>query len=632
MCRIFGGKYLGDFKFYAPEVDNMRDTMFHGGPDGGSTFNDNIVFLTHRRLSIVDLSSAGNQPFVTNKWVISYNGEIYNYKQIRNELIHLGYTFKSNTDTEVIIYSFDRWGFSCLDKFRGMFAFALYNKETEELILCRDRFGVKPLYWYKDQKIFMFSSEIKPFYKYKYFNEEINISASHDFIKKGYISELQSIYKHVKKLSPGNYLIINKKNEISFNCYWNPCSIFYNSKIISKSIYEQENQLEFLLTNSFSLRTVSDVPIGVFLSGGIDSSLVASILQKKYGNIKTFTVGFEDSKYDESLHAEVIANNLETNHHSIICSKNDFISIIEKLPFIFDEPFADASAIPTYLLSSFTKQYVKVALSGDGGDELFGGYSKYKFINKYRYISKLPSFVKNVLIILLDNITPELFSIFVKKYISKDYTLLDEKYFKFKNIISSNTISEMIENSSSILDEKQLSSISNHKSKIFIDDNQFYCDNRFITSLTLNDFLTFLPSSVLTKVDRSSMQHGLEARDPFLDPEILDFSFSLKDNFKINNGNTKYILKRILSKYLPNDLIDRPKSGFTIPVVKWLNENYPKRMNDMINDYSFCQKFNLNQVEIKNLYYSFKKGKNRINPIFFWHLFCLYNWNNYKHA
>jgi asparagine synthase (glutamine-hydrolysing) len=399
MCRIAGFwdfNYKGDYDLDSV-LTEMRDSLKHGGPDdAGSYIEKNLgLGLANRRLSILDLSPLGHQPMIDdkNEIVVVFNGEIYNFQEIKKELENFGYKFKSNSDTEVVIYAYKQWGLDCLSKFRGMFAIAIWDRRSEKLILIRDRIGVKPLYYYFKDGLFMFASETKAFLKHPQFKKEISKEGLFLFFRYGYIFYPYSIWQNVYKLEPGSYLIINKNKNIKKEKYWDLEKVYEKYfEIKDKNFSENEliENLERILIESFKLRLVSDVPVGVFLSGGIDSSTVTALLQKNISQkLKTFTIGFYEAKYDESQWAKKIAEHLGTDHIEIFCSINEALDIIPKLPEIYDEPFGDSSAIPTHLVSKIAREKVKVILSGDGGDEFFGGYDKYwvyKFILERKFL------------------------------------------------------------------------------------------------------------------------------------------------------------------------------------------------------------------------------------------------------
>ncbi len=404
MCGITG--FIDKTKQTSKELLNdMTQTLHHRGPDDVGLFykeKDNYTIgLGHKRLSIQDLSNHGHQPMVSDcsNYIIVFNGEVYNFKDIKKELEELNYKFISNSDTEVILYSYKQWGIKAVDKFIGMFAFTIYDKQKEEIVIVRDRFGVKPLSYYMDENIFMFSSELKSFHKHPYFkkNKQIDLEAVSLYFQFGYINAPKTIFENTKKLEAGKYLTYSlKTHTIDIKTYWDVKDCFTQSKT-DDSEEDIINNLEKLLIDSYKLRMVSDVPVGVFLSGGYDSVSVASILQKHTKQkIKTFTIGFDEKKYNEAIYAKEIANYLGTEHKELYITEENLLEILPTLTEIYDEPFGDSSAIPTIAVSKLAGEDVKVVLSGDGGDEIFFGYGKYvntlklnKLHDKYNFLGKI---------------------------------------------------------------------------------------------------------------------------------------------------------------------------------------------------------------------------------------------------
>ena len=386
MCGIIG--FIDRSKQTSQkQLEEMRDSIAYRGPNSvGSEFYDMDTYsigLGHRRLSILDLSPLGTQPMYFNELTIIHNGEVYNFADIKEELIVKGYKFDSHTDTEVILKSFHAWGVECVHKFRGMFAFSIYNKVKDELYIFRDRAGVKPLYYHIADDLFLFGSELKTFYMHPKFKKIINKKALPYYFRFGYIPAPLSIFENTHKLKAGHYLLVNcKDNSYKEKAYWSVEDFYLKDKSEDSEEIILE-KLETLLLESFNLRMVSDVPVGVFLSGGVDSSLVTALLQKNSKTpLKTFTIGFEEKGYNEATFAKEIAEYLGTNHTEYYCTKDDMLSVIKDLPTMYDEPFGDSSAIPTLLVSKLAKEKVSVVLSGDGGDEAFLGYSKYFALEK----------------------------------------------------------------------------------------------------------------------------------------------------------------------------------------------------------------------------------------------------------
>jgi len=556
-------------------LNDMLEIQSYRGPDDSGVYFDEKsgVHLGHNRLSIQDLSSHGHQPFVSDceNYVIVFNGEVYNFQSIKKELEKLGYRFISSSDTEVILYSYKQWGIKCIEKFIGMFAFSILDKVENKLILVRDRAGIKPLYYYSHDDEFLFSSEIKSFHKYPKFIKELNKEILPYYFQFGYIPAPHSIFKNCYKLEAGHYLEFNLQNStFEIFKYWD-VNDFYKKEKFTKNEDEILEDLEELLDDAINLRMVSDVPVGVFLSGGYDSSFVASILAKKQGKkINTFTIGFDDKKYNEAEHAKAISEYLGTNHTEYYMKDKDMLDLVEKLPFYYDEPFGDSSALPTMIVSKLAKQKITVALSADGGDEAFCGYSKYFFLSKLISIFSNPTkkqVLKIGLNLLNENLVEKINNLLPK---NKRQTNIKDKYNKFKRAINSHTLEEMFENASSYVDKNDVSKILNQQK--FLLSSKFKNKNNlsFLNYMMSVDYKTFMNDDVLTKVDRATMSVSLEGREPLLDHRIIEYLAKVPENLKYNNKQGKYLLRKILYKYLPKEMIDKPKSGFQIPLEEWL--------------------------------------------------------------
>jgi asparagine synthase (glutamine-hydrolysing) len=564
---------------------------------------------------------------IWGKWVIVFNGEIYNYKQIQLLLEKKGYVFTTSSDTEVIIKSFDCWGKDAVKYFRGMFAFALWDKESKKLLLCRDRVGVKPLFWYFKDNLFLFASEIKAFHEHPLFDKTIDLESLPFYFQHGYFNERQCIYKYVNKVPPGCFLEIDSTKNLIIDKYWSVSEVYCNAIIDQRSDIEIQDQLESILTESFQLRMIADVEVGVFLSGGIDSSLVTALIQKDNSRpLQTFTIGFEDKIFDEAEIASKVASCLGTTHSTLICTEKDFKEVIPDLSNIYDEPFGDSSAIPTYLVSKLARQNVKVALSGDGGDELFGGYSKYLFAKHSSFLLSIPFPLRQLLYRASFLCTPNVIESLASQLRFSTYTQIGSKYLKFQQTLLAKNKLDFFKKSSSYLSDSTLQKLTG-RVVTNTSDNDCHFRGDLISFLGMHDIKCYLPSDILAKVDRASMSVALEAREPFLDPEIINFAFSLPDRLKISDrGESKSILRKILSKYIPVNLIDRPKQGFTIPIEQWLQGFLKDELHQMANDKNFFEVFGINQAHFKTILHTFLSRKGRHNPHFIWFVYCLYKW------
>jgi len=556
MCGIIGS--WG--KFTEEEVCVAAKSIAHRGPDAFASYAHNNVVLAHHRLSILDLTSNGAQPYQFEHLIVVFNGEIYNYQAIRETLISHGYEFTSNSDTEVVIKAFHKWGARAVDSFTGMFAFAIYDKREDCIFLFRDRMGVKPLYYSLENGL-TFGSELRavlPFLT----SREIDQSAVYEYFRVGYISRSKTIYKQINKLLPGHYLHY-KNRQASIKKYWSIEDAAQALELHSERKWKE--RVEQLMIDAFSLRMVSDVPVGVFLSGGIDSSLVSSILQKHYGNIHTFTISFNDERYNEAPYARKIAQYLGTNHTEFTLDVADAYDILNKFYDIYDEPFADSSGIPSTVVSKLAaKAGVKVVLSADGGDELFAGYNHYQTsFDLYNKIKGLPSIAKS-LAGQSANIA----------YQSKIFKLffngnLEHKTATFKELINSKHLGQFYHAYIANQASSEMSSLLLHP--VTETGNDLLRED--ISGLMFHDLQHYLPDDLLVKMDRATMFNSIEGREPFLDHRLVELSCKMPLDFKIRNGESKWILKEILADYIPREYFIRPKKGFSIPIFRWFSEH-----------------------------------------------------------
>jgi len=629
MCGIVG------FHDYSGRTNNeilttMRDTLSHRGPDDAGNYFDKIngVGLGHRRLSVIDLSPLGHQP-MSNKdqsiWV-TYNGEIYNYKELRQDLIKLGHSFRSNSDTEVLLYAYQEWGVECVEKFIGMFAIAIWDCNKQTLFLFRDRAGVKPLYYYYGNGLFLFASELKALVAHPKFPKELNHDVLGSYLKYGYIHSPETIFKNTYKLNPGHYLY-QQNHKVQEVKYWD-INDYYLQSPLASSEEEIVEELESLMIDSFKYRLVADVPVGIFLSGGIDSSLLTALLQKNTNNqLKTFTIGFHEDKFNEATWAKKIADHLETDHTEYYLSVKECLGIIEKLPEMYDEPFADNSAIPTHLVSKLARDDVTVALSADGGDELFGGYNRYRSLPKlHERFSNLPKPVQNLITKFLKNLTPET----IGKLIPGKGGFMD-KYRKYRNMLSASGTGDLVEmykyNTNKWAPEEI--EILLEQSPAFSNDSisstfSSLGSSEYLTQMMAADFKTWLPDDILTKVDRATMSVGLESRDPFLDHRLIQFAARIPNQLKCSNGSSKYILKKILHKYLPSNLVDRPKKGFTIPLADWLRGDLHPLLMDYLNESKIKSEGIFNHKVVSYYVKGLNKGSVNVHKLWFLLMFQMW--------
>jgi asparagine synthase (glutamine-hydrolysing) len=573
MCGIAG---LVDLRHQSnfDALKRMTDVLFHRGPDDGGhffeTFGQSLVGLGHRRLSILDLSSHGHQPMKFGNLNMVYNGEVYNFKEIRIELEEFGYSFESESDSEVILKAYHKWGIEAVHRFNGMFAIAIFDTEKQYLTLIRDRAGVKPLYWYCKDGLFMFASELKSFHKHPTFVKELNHDGLALFLQYGYIPQPHTIFNHTHKLLAGHSLEINIRNlKVEITKYWDVIDCYNRPKV---NISEQEamDETEGLLRSACEYRMVSDVPVGMFLSGGYDSSAVTALLQSsRTEKLKTFSIGFHNKHFNEAHHAKNVASFLGTDHSEYYCTQKDALEILPKLPDIWDEPFADNSVIPTTLVSKLAREQVTVSLSADGGDEVFGGYDKYvQAAHYYQLFDRIPA--RKLLAKALWYLAPEKTGL---DLLNRNFSC---KYHRALSVIRANSQNQAMQNLQLIFSEKELSNILKLGTGRM--ETDFDCvsqlDNQLsdLDKMMAIDFKTYQQDNILTKVDRATMAVSLEGREPLLDYRLIEFVARLSPIFKINNGNKKYLLKNITNKYLPKEIMDRPKMGFGIPIADWFSE------------------------------------------------------------
>ena len=631
MCGIVGFLQQNNQKVSLESLKRMIQVLKHRGPDdegyflinslSGRNFDQQSsdVGLAHSRLSILDLSPLGHQPMSNESkdiW-ISYNGEVYNFEEIKKELLLKGYRFSSHTDTEVILYAYQEWGIECINKFIGMFALSIWDNHKRKLYLIRDRLGIKPLYYYYKNGNFAFASELKGILEYPYFEKELNLDSLYDYFLFQYVPSPETIFKYVYKLPPGHFIEVSKDGDFRISTYWDATEKFFSNKEKGNEFSEEEalSELKGILKSSVRYRMISDVPIGMTLSGGIDSSLVTAVMQESSSKpIKTFTIGFTSDRFNEASYANKIAKYLGTDHHELYVTPKEAQEAITDLPFFYDEPFADSSSIPTYIVSKLVRSYVKVVLSGDGGDELFGGYKRYEWerqILSYNLPHSLRKGIAGVLYLFPENLISKFYE-FSKRILPEGFresNLVGKKDYLI-NLLSYKNPVDLYLSLVTIWRDPQLSRLLGIKKKDidFILKDLYTKGNKknIVELLMLTDLKTYLVDDILTKVDRASMAVSLENRVPLLDHRLVEFSFGLPFKFKYK----KYLTKRLLSQYLPPELFERPKHGFSVPVSDWLRGD----LSFLIREYLAKERIkkegilNYDYVEkIVNEHLSFKK-------------------------
>jgi asparagine synthase (glutamine-hydrolysing) len=603
------------------QLELYNSVLSHRGPDSNDYFfkqNQNeTIGLGHVRLSILDLSDAGKQPMFFENLTIILNGEIYNYKEIQVELIEKGYTFNSTSDTEVVLKSFHAWGKSCVEKFRGMFAFAIYDGLVDKLYLCRDRAGVKPLYYYQDSMQFIFGSELKVFFKTSTFSPQVDTDSLKTFLNYGYVTNNNTILQDVLKVNPGNWVevsLIDLSSSVSE--YWNLGSFFEKDRFVG-SFEDAVVETEKIIRESCEYRMISDVPVGVFLSGGFDSTLITSILQKdRTEKIKTFTIGFSDG-IDESKDAKKIADYLGTEHTTYDCRQHDAMELIPSLPLIFDDLIADVSCIPTFLVSKLARNEVKVALSADGGDELFGGYNGFKdFPNILQKLNNIP--FQN-LSANIARLTAPLFQ--------NNLSHLNKKAKGFSKIVTADKykkVHEILKNNWGLPDE--ITSKLMGSSPLILDPKQrqvAYKDP--MDELFVSGFEDVLANLLLVKVDRATMGVSLEGREPLLDHKLAEFAAQLPFHYKHDGIVSKRPLREIVYKNLPKEMMDRPKIGFDLPIFKWLKEDLSYLIDEYLSDNNLELSGYFSGDYVHQLVKLFRANKLRY-PSIIWRLLVFQMW------
>ncbi|MGN1151852.1 MAG: asparagine synthase (glutamine-hydrolyzing) [Lachnospiraceae bacterium] len=584
MCGICG--YISKKNITTEQLKEMNDTMYHRGPnDSGEEIypaSDGYqIGFAQRRLSILDLSMLGHQPMHSDNKRISvvYNGEIYNFQELRKELAD--YPFRSNCDTEVIIAAYLKWGISCIERFNGMFAIALYDRETQEVYLVRDRIGKKPLYyWYEDQNL-VFASELKPIMKCPGFHGEIAKGVLSRYLFQQYINAPESIYQNVYKLEPGAILRFSK-GQIKVWKYWDVKEAYEKAQTNPVGSYEEaKEQLKDLLKQAVAARMIADVPLGSFLSGGYDSSLITAIAQEHSPEpVKTFSIGFHEEKYNEAKYAGAVADHLGTNHTELYIDEKDMFELVDSIPKYYDEPFADSSQIATMMVSKLAREHVTVALSGDGGDEFFCGYNIYENVAQAQKLDVLGGMVHGICQI------PGL----------KQAHIEDKLPFRVR-VIAGNRAKEsktqfgagnyIVKARAMVGELPEGEALPVH----YLVESRYGVDNWQIRRMLL-DMDTYLPGDILCKVDRASMKYSLECRCPILDTKVMEFSYRIPHQYKYAGGDKKHILKDIAYDYIPKELLDRPKVGFGVPLDKWLRGPLKEQLLDY-SSYEYLKKQNI---------------------------------------
>lgn len=623
MCGIVGFVDQNG-KITEPEVTlrQMINGISYRGPDSNGTWTESGIGLGHARLSIIDLTSDGHQPMSSksNRYIISYNGEVYNHKHLRQELASQGVGFKGSSDTEVILASIETWGLQkAVSRFVGMFAFALWDRVERRLYLIRDRLGIKPLYYGEIDGVFIFVSDLRALSSLPFFTKPINRDAVVQYLRYSYIPAPSSIYKHIQKLLPGHILSFDLGDtlvdlEHKSKPYWSLTSVVEKGieNPFNGTSEEAIGQLDILLKQSIKDEMVADVPLGVFLSGGIDSTVVTALMQAQSEiPVKTFTIGFQEEKHNEAKHAKAIADYLGTNHTELYLNAKEALDVIPKLPDLYDEPFSDSSQIPTYLVSQLARKHVTVTLSGDGGDELFYGYHRYNFSqNIWRKIEWLPFNIRSALGSLMNSVVPA----------------RSRKLHAIADMLSYETADELYQRViSHWKNPRDVVIMPNKGPELYGMPTQKPVLPKFGERMMFYDINGYLPNDILVKVDRASMGVSLEARVPLLDHRIVEFAWSLPMGLKQRGQQGKWILRNVLYRYVPRNLVDRPKHGFSIPISEWLNGPLREWAEELLNERKIREQGFFNPTPIRDKWSEQTKGKGKWH-YYLWDILMFQSW------
>lgn len=618
MCGITGKVFFERNHAIEPsELKRMTDSIYHRGPDDEGFLIDGNVGLGFRRLSIIDLST-GHQPLSNEDESVTlvFNGEIYNYLEQKELLRKKGYTFRTATDTEVILHLYEEYGVDCLQYLRGMFAFAIWDKRKQQLFCARDRFGIKPFYYYLDGQKLVFGSEIKTIMASGNIDKTISFEGLDSYLSYGYITSDLSIYKNIHKLRPAHYLLLSLKDKavVETKQYW---EIKFQPDF-SRSVSDWMEEIESCLSETVRMHMISDVPLGAFLSGGIDSSSVVAMMARNSNlPIKTFSIGFKEEKYNELEYAREIATKYNCEHHEQIIEPES-ITLLPKLVAAYDEPYADSSAIPTYYVSKLAREFVTVALSGDGGDELFAGY------NIYNYFQRLNSHPLNF---KSENLNKLIWGT-LHKIIPHNIKGSSASYFLSQNKSSAAaylTFLSRKERKSLLLNKDykiDYSKASENYKESILKKGQ---GNDFISNLQYLDLQTYMVDDILTKVDRASMLNSLEVRVPLLDHVFAELSFRIPWNLKLKGMEQKYILKESMAPHLTKNVLNHPKQGFGVPLSVWFKDDLSQYVKDTLlsDNPKIAAYLDKNEVRriVEHSYFGNRDLSNRV-----WQLLCLKEW------
>ncbi len=627
MCGIAGfllhDRHLSEERLKAVAA-GMTDTIAHRGPDDSGLWTETRagVALGHRRLSILDLSAAGRQPMVSacGRFVITYNGEIYNFRELGQTLEECGWTFRGHSDTEVVLATISEWGLEqALQRINGMFAFALWDREKQHLSLVRDRVGKKPLYYGWCKGAFVFGSELKALRAYPDFDPKIDRDALGLFIKYSWVPTPYSIYKGIRKLPPGSVLRVTARSSLETVSPW----VYWSAREVAErgdrqpfdgSIEEATDTLDALLKDAVGCRMVSDVSLGALLSGGIDSTMVVAMMQAESPQpVKTFSIGFGEQEYNEAKHAHAIAHHLGTDHTELYVTATDALSVISDLPRIYDEPFADSSQIPTFLISRLAQRDVTVALSGDGGDELFAGYKRYpQSLKRWRDIDVLPTRVRGGLAQVMNQLGRASWRLAGDSFqpsANPNRRTLGAKLEKNARWLGARSPADVVAKRHARLRRAQdFVKQAQEVSCLLTNPDQWAQVSDPLQAMMFLDFTTYMTDDILVKVDRASMSVSLEVRCPLLDARLVEFAWRLPISMRMHAGQGKWVLRRVLERYVPRKLTERPKMGFGVPISEWLRGPLRDWAEGLLHETRICEQGLLEPYTVRRIWHQHLSG------------------------
>lgn len=603
MCGIVGIINFNNNAIDRDALMRSANTLYRRGPDDSGSWVDHNVGFGHRRLAILDLTVAAHQPMISSdkRFVIAYNGEIYNFGELRQQLRT---QWKSSSDTEVILSAYEKWDSGCLQHFHGMFAFAIWDRQEKKLFAARDRMGVKPFYYHHSANCFMFSSRPRALFALdNALSKEMDEQALRLYLECGYIPAAYSIHESVRKLPPAHFLTVDE-NGLSIERYWDFRKIAPETSWVGRSEEDLLDELEEIISRSVKSRMISDVPLGAFLSGGIDSSLIVAMMKRHTNRpVKTFTIGFAEKPYDEGDYASAVASHLGTDHSAERLRINELLALMPTFAEEFDEPFFDSSAFPVMAVSRLARRHVTVSLSGDGGDELFGGYHYYQIIQKINFLYSLPDSFRHLI------------SSTIGLFPSHRLRLLAGALSQADIVKSFAFVRSIAKDFSGVIHDDVLNrtyGIRELFSRAVKDFNDDLCPSE--QGMRLDACFT-LPDEYLQKVDVASMAFSLESRDPLLDHDLVEWAMKLPVSWKLRNGVNKYLLRKLAYRFVPKSILDRPKKGFAVPIDAWLRGPLKAWAEERLHDKNLFQCIPLNQHSVLDLWNLHQSRKRNVHPL-----------------